>query len=88
MTRKQIFVSTILALLFSPPFPDPLTDMQFRFPCALTVLLTLFILGRTSMMQEAKRGLQRLVAGLVTACVVLLTGVLQLTMILVSMHHR
>lgn len=81
-------VCTILALLLAPPFPDPLTDMTFRFPCALMVLLTLILLGRTTMMQEAQRGPQRLVAGLVTACVVLLTGVLQLTMILVSMNHR
>jgi len=87
MTRNQIVLCTILAFFCSLPFPDPLTDLIYSICCALVVFVTLILLRKSSMMQDAKRGLQRLVAGLVTATVVLLAAVLQLIMLLVSMKN-
>ena len=85
MTRKQIVVCTILAFLCSPPFPDPLFDMMFRFPTPGVVCLALILLGRTTLLQESKRGIQRLVAGLMTATIVLLAYVIQLGIIISAM---
>jgi hypothetical protein len=86
MTRKQIIVCTILAFLCSPLFPDPLTDLMYRIPTTIVTLIALSLIGRKSLIQDAQCGIQRLVAGLTTATIVLLVHVVQLNMILVAMR--
>ena len=87
MTRKQIIVCTILALVCAPFFPDPLTDLMYRIPTTVATLVVLILIGRNALVQDATRGIQRLVAGLATAIIILLANVVQLNMILIAMRN-